>query len=212
MTVKGLVAKKIGMSRMMNSDGQLVPVTLLQIETQKVTKVLSKERDGYTAVQVGYYLKPEHRLNKSDVSRLRKVKVEDNFSRFKEFRLSAPVEGLEVGAPLTIKMLEGVGAVDVTGLTKGRGFTGSIKRWNLARGRMTHGSMYHRRPGSLGTRTTPGRVFKLKPQPGQYGNEQRTIQNLKVMDIDAANNVVALCGSVPGHKDNFVFLSPSVKA
>jgi len=211
MTVKGLVARKIGMSRMMDSDGQLVAVTLLQIEEQKVTKVLTSERDGYSAVQVGYFAKPERRLSKPDLSRLRKANVAENFARFKEFRTSEPVQGLETGAALGIKLLEGVGSVDVTGLTKGRGFTGSIKRWNLARGRMTHGSMYHRRPGSLGTRTTPGRVFKQKPQPGQYGDEQRTIQNLKVMDIDAATNVVALCGSVPGHKDNFVFLSPSVK-
>lgn len=207
---KGFVAKKIGMTRMMNSEGQLIAVTLLKIEDQKVTKVLNKERDGYDGYQVGYYLKPESRINKADLGRLRKVSVADNFTRFKEFRLDGPAQ-VEIGTALTAAALEGVASVDVVGTTKGRGFTGAIKRWNSARGRMTHGSMYHRRTGSLGCRTTPGRVFKNKPVPGHYGDEQVTIQNLKVMDVDASNNVVALCGSVPGHRSGYLFISPTIK-
>lgn len=212
MNVKALVAKKIGMTRMMDPEGQMVAVTLLQIEDQKVTKVLNAERDGYNAIQVGYYPKRETRLTKADVSRLRKVNVDENFARFKEFRVEKPVEGLETGVTLTASVLEGVKAVDITGFTKGRGFTGSVKRWNVACGRMTHGSRFHRRPGSLGTRTTPGRVFKNKPQPGQYGDEQRTIQNLRVLDVDTTNNVIAVCGSVPGHANNYLFVKPSIKA
>ena len=212
MNVKALVAKKIGMTRMMDSEGQMVPVTLLQIEEQKVTKILSADRDGYSAFQVGYFPKRENRLTKADTGRLRKVNVAENFARFKEFRCEKPVEGLENGASLTAAVLEGVKAVDVTGLTKGRGFTGSVKRWNTACGRMTHGSRFHRRPGSLGTRTTPGRVFKNKPQTGQYGDEQRTIQNLRVMDVDTKNNVIAVCGSVPGYNNNYLFVKPSIKA
>ncbi|NCV15371.1 MAG: 50S ribosomal protein L3 [Betaproteobacteria bacterium] len=115
-------------------------------------------------------------------------------------------------ASLTAAILDGVKAVDVTGFTKGRGFTGSVKRWNVACGRMTHGSRFHRRPGSLGTRTTPGRVFKGKPQPGQYGDEQRTIQNLRLLDVDTKNNVIAVYGSVPGHQNNYLFVKPSIKA
>lgn len=212
MNVKALVAKKIGMTRMMDSEGQMVPVTLLQIEEQKVTKILTAERDGYSALQVGYFPKRESRLTKADVARLRKVNVSENFARFKEFRCVSPVEGVEAGSALTASLLEGVKSIDVTGFTKGRGFTGSVKRWNVACGRMTHGSRFHRRPGSLGTRTTPGRVFKNKPQPGQYGVEQRTIQNLKVMDVDTTNNVIAVCGSVPGHANNYLFVKPSIKA
>jgi len=212
MTAKSLVARKIGMTRMMSPEGQLVAVTLLKIEDQKVTKVLSQERDGYNGYQVGYYPKAEKSLTKADLGRLRKVSISENFARYKEFRLDAPASGIEMGSPLTASLLDGVTSVDVVGITKGRGFTGSIKRWNCQRGRMTHGSMYHRRPGSLGCRTTPGRVFKNKPVPGHYGDEQVTIQNLRVMDIDAANNVIALCGSVPGHRENFLFVSPSIKA
>ena len=212
MNVKALVAKKIGMTRMMDPEGHMVAVTLLQIEEQKITKILTPGRDGYSAVQVGYFTKRDTRLTKADHARLRKVNVAENFARFKEFRSEKPVEGIEAGASLTAAILEGVKAVDVTGFTKGRGFTGSVKRWSVACGRMTHGSRFHRRPGSLGTRTTPGRVFKGKPQPGQYGDEQRTIQNLRLLDVDTKNNVIAVYGSVPGHQNNYLFVKPSIKA
>ncbi|NBQ52566.1 MAG: 50S ribosomal protein L3, partial [Proteobacteria bacterium] len=125
MNVKALVAKKIGMTRMMNPEGQMVAVTLLQIEEQKITKILTADRDGYSAVQVGYFTKRDTRLTKADHARLRKVNVAENFARFKEFRSVKPVEGLEAGASLTAAVLDGVKAVDVTGFTKGRGFTGS---------------------------------------------------------------------------------------
>jgi large subunit ribosomal protein L3 len=198
-TPKGLVAKKIGMTRMVDKNGQLIAVTLLQVENQKVTKVLTKERDGYDAYQVGFKETKEKNLAKPDVSRMRKVNVSDNFTQFKEFRTEAPV-AIELGAQLTTELLNGVTSVDVTGLTKGRGFTGSVKRWNTAVGRWSHGSRFHRSPGSLGTRTTPGRVFKGKPVPGHYGVEQVTIQNLSVVDVDKENSLIALSGAVPVHQ------------
>lgn len=208
---QGLIVTKIGMTRMVSATGEFVPVTLLKVEDQKVTKVLTPEKEGYLAYQVGYFVKPEHRLNKPDLSRLRKANIDDNFARFKEFRLSAPVAGFEIGAAVTAKMLEGVSAVDITGLTKGRGFQGAIKRWGVRSGRETHGSMYHRRPGSLGQRSTPGKVFKNKHMPGHYGDEQITIQNLDVMDVDLENNVVAVRGSVPGHRHAYLVVRPSLK-
>jgi large subunit ribosomal protein L3 len=210
-TPKGLVAKKIGMTRMVDKNGQLIAVTLLQVENQKVTKVLTKERDGYDAYQVGFKETKEKNLAKPDVSRMRKVNVSDNFTQFKEFRTEAPV-AVELGAQLTTELLNGVTSVDVTGLTKGRGFTGSVKRWNTAVGRWSHGSRFHRSPGSLGTRTTPGRVFKGKPVPGHYGVEQVTIQNLSVVDVDKENSLIALSGAVPGHRNGYLFINPSVKA
>jgi large subunit ribosomal protein L3 len=210
-TPKGLVAKKIGMTRMVDKNGQLIAVTLLQVENQKVTKVLTKERDGYDAYQVGFKETKEKNLAKPDVSRMRKVNVSDNFTQFKEFRTEAPV-AIELGAQLTTELLNGVTSVDVTGLTKGRGFTGSVKRWNTAVGRWSHGSRFHRSPGSLGTRTTPGRVFKGKPVPGHYGVEQVTIQNLSVVDVDKENSLIALSGAVPGHRNGYLFINPSVKA
>jgi large subunit ribosomal protein L3 len=210
-TPKGLVAKKIGMTRMVDKNGQLIAVTLLQVENQKVTKVLTKERDGYDAYQVGFKETKEKNLAKPDVSRMRKVNVSDNFTQFKEFRTEAPV-AIELGAQLTTELLNGVTSVDVTGLTKGRGFTGSVKRWNTAVGRWSHGSRFHRSPGSLGTRTTPGRVFKGKPVPGHYGVEPVTIQNLSVVDVDKENSLIALSGAVPGHRNGYLFINPSVKA
>lgn len=211
MTTQGLIAKKIGMTRMVDQNGQMIAVTLLQVASQKVTKLLGDERDGYHGFQIGFAEKAEKNLTKPDVHRLRKVGIQENFSQFKEVRLEKPAEGIEVGSTFGAALLEGVAAVDVTGLTKGRGFSGSIKRWNTACGRMSHGSRFHRRPGSLGTRTTPGRVFKGKPQTGQYGHERVTIQNLRVVDVDTTNNTIALSGAVPGHRNGFLMVSPSVK-
>lgn len=212
MVAPGLIAKKIGMSRIVDERGQMIPVTLLEVQNQKVTKLLTAERDGYHAIQVGFYEKREKLLNKADVSRLRKSSITENFSRFKEIRLeAAPEANLAVGAPLDASMLDGVKAVDVTGFSKGRGFQGAVKRWGAAIGRMTHGSRFHRSPGSLGTRTTPGRVFKGKHQPGRMGNAQRTILNLDLVDVNTDSNVIAIKGSVPGHRDGYLVIRPSIK-
>jgi large subunit ribosomal protein L3 len=210
-TPKGLVAKKIGMTRMVDKNGHMIAVTLLQVENQKITKVLTKERDGYDAYQVGFKETKEKNLAKPDVARMRKVNVKENFTVFKEFRTETPV-AIELGTQLTTDLLSGVTSVDVTGLTKGRGFTGSVKRWDTAVGRWSHGSRFHRSPGSLGTRTTPGRVFKGKPVPGHYGVEQVTIQNLSVVDVDKDNSLIALSGAVPGHRNGYLFIKPSIKA
>lgn len=211
MTTTGLIAKKIGMTRMVDADGLMTAVTLLQLAPQKVTKILTPERDGYHGIQVGYLEKREKHLNKPDISRLRKANVTENFTRFKEFRLAGAPQGVELGAQIDLAGLEGIKAVDVTGITKGRGFTGATKKHNAAVGRMSHGSRFHRSPGSLGMRSTPGRTFKGRHQPGHYGDEQITLQNLQVMDIDKENMVVALRGSVPGHRDGFLVLAPSIK-
>ena len=198
---------------MVDGDGRMTPVTLLQVEPQRVTKLLTEERDGYNGFQVGYFAKAEKHLNKADVSRLRKANVSENFTRFKEFRLETPVADAAVGAGVELAMaLEGVTAVDVTGICKGRGFSGAHVRWNSAVGRMSHGSRFHRSPGSLGMRSTPGRVFKGRHQPGHYGHTQTTVQNLQVLDVDQANHVVAVRGSVPGHRDGFLIVKPSIKA
>ena len=212
MATHGIIAQKVGMTRMMDPEGQMIAVTLLQVTEQQVTKILTPERDGYHAIQVGYHAKRERLLNKADLTRLRKVNIASNFSQFKELRLEKAPDGVEVGKALTADILEGIKAVDVVGITKGKGFQGAIKRWGAARGRMTHGSCYHRRTGSLGMRTTPGRVFKSKHMPGHDGVVQRTIQNLRVVDIDKEQNLIALQGAVPGHKNGYLVLKPSIKA
>lgn len=209
--MRALIAKKIGMTRIV-SEGQMIPITLLQVEDQVVTKILTPERDGYHGFQVGYMPKPEHRLNKPDLTRLKKTGVELGYSRFKEFRTEGPEDSLKLGSSLPVSLLEDVKVVDVTGITKGRGFEGSITRWGHKTGRRTHGSHFHRRPGSLGQRTTPGRVYKNKGMPGHMGAVQRTVQNLTVIDIDPEANVIAIKGSVPGHRDGYLVVKPSVKA
>lgn len=211
MLLPGLVVKKVGMTRMIDTEGRMVPVTLVQVDTQRVTKILTPERDGYHAIQVGYYEKPEFRMNKPDLTRLRKSNIKECFSRTREFRVEKPLEGVELGTQLNVNGLEGVFAVDVQGVTKGRGFQGAIKRWNSARGRMSHGSMYHRRTGSIGSNSWPARVFKNKHMPGHMGDVNITVQNLQIMDIDKEANVIALKGSVPGHFNGYLVISPSIK-
>ena len=207
---KGLIAKKVGMTRMVDDAGKMIPVTVLEVENQKVTKVLTPERDGYHGVQLGYFLKAEKNLTKPDVSRLRKSGVEENFSRFVEFRTPGPVEAMGLNSKIGADLFEGVAQVDITGSTKGRGFQGAVKRWNSSIGRMTHGSRFHRRPGSLGQCTTPGRVYKNKKQPGHMGVENRTVRNLKVMKIDATRNLIAIKGSVPGTRNGYLEVRPSI--
>lgn len=208
-TDKGIIAKKIGMTRIVDDKGVMVPVTLLEVQDQKVTKILTEERDGYNGFQVGYFTKAEKNLTKPDVTRLRKSSIQDNYARFKEFRTATPVEGLEVGAAFTAELFAEVAAVDVSGSTKGRGFQGSVKRWGSRIGRMTHGSRFHRRPGSLGQCTTPGRVYKNKKMPGQYGDIRKTVKNLQVLKVDTDMNVIAVKGSTPGNKNGFIEIRPT---
>jgi len=208
---KGLIARKVGMTRMVDDNGNMIPVTLLEVEDQKITKVLTPERDGYHGVQVGYFTKQEKNLTKPDLQRLRKVGVEANYSRFLEFRTNGPIEHFELGKPLSADMFDGIEKVDITGLTKGRGFQGTVKRWNTRIGRMTHGSRFHRRPGSLGQCTTPGRVYKNKKMPGHMGDVQRTIKNLKIVDIDVEGKVIAVKGSVPGNRHGYLQIRPTNK-
>jgi large subunit ribosomal protein L3 len=208
----GIIVKKIGMTRMVDQKGVMTAVTLLQVGSQKVTKVLTPERDGYHGIQIGYWPKREAKLTKPDVARLRKVGVEESYTRFKEFRLPDADTAPSIGAEIGTSMVEGTTSVDITGISKGKGFQGAIKRWGNRSGRATHGSHFHNRPGSLGSNTTPGRVIKGKKIPGQTGNKQKTIQNLEVLIVDDSEGIIAVRGSVPGHRNGYLVLRPSIKA
>ena len=201
---KGFIAKKVGMSRFALESGEMVAVTLVKLEAQKVTKLLSEGRDGYDAYQLGYEVKASKNLSKADLGRLKKEGVEETFSKFSEVRLDGVAEGLEVGQAATLESLKGVDMVNVSGVVKGRGFQGAVKRWGATIGRMSHGSRFHRRPGSLGQCTSPGRVFKNKHQPGRMGNNVRTVKNIKIVDVDHDANVVALKGSLPGANGGYI--------
>lgn len=220
-SVVGLVAKKVGMSRVVDAYGHFVAVTLLVIEKQAITKVLTMEKNGYCGYQVGYFQKAEKNLNRPDIFRLRKAGIETLYSKFCEFRLPLEKVGeqgeqindeITVGKTLDAADLEGVSFLNVSSHTKGRGFQGSVKRWNFRIAAMSHGSKYHRRTGSLGNCTTPGRVMPGKKLPGHYGDERRTLKNLEVIDLDKEKNLVAVKGGVPGNRGTTVELHIPVDA
>lgn len=207
----GLIGRKAGMTRIPH-EGELSAVTLIKIETQKVIAVMNAARNGYDALKIGYDMRKEKQLCKPDRGRLRKAGISENFARSKEFRSGEPVPDDCVGSVLDVDMLKDVKRLDVQGITKGRGFQGVVKRWGHKTGRRTHGSRFHRRPGSLSGRAAPARVFKNKKLPGQTGNVKRTVQNLKVLAIDTEQRIVAVKGAVPGQRGGFVLLKPAIKA
>ena len=207
----GLIGRKAGMTRIPHG-GELSAVTLIKIETQKVIDIMNAERNGYHALKIGYDVRKEKKLSKPDLGRLRKAGISENFAHSKEFRSEQPVPEGCVGTELTVAMLKDIKLLDVQGIVKGRGFQGAVKRWGHKTGRRTHGSRFHRRPGSLGGRAAPARVFKNKKLPGQMGNVKRTVQNLKVLAVDAEQCVVAVKGAVPGQRGGYVVLKPAVKA
>jgi large subunit ribosomal protein L3 len=207
-TNKGLICQKVGMTRVVDAAGDFIPVTLLKITTQQVAKVLSPERDGYNGYQVGYWPKSKKNLTQADHARLAAASLETSYSKFREFRTPEAAER-ELAETLSVALLEGITSVDITGVTKGRGFQGAVKRFGASIGRKSHGSRFHRRPGSLGMRSTPGRVFKNKHQPGHMGVDVTTVQNLVVVNVDVERNLIAVKGSVPGHREGYLEIRPS---
>ena len=207
---KGIIGKKIGMTQIFDEIGNVIPVTVIQAGPCTVTQKKTTETDGYNAVQLGFGTVKEKHLTKAEMGHFNKAGTEYQ-KHLKEFRLD-DVSALNVGDVITADTFAAGDKVDVTGMTKGRGYSGVIKRWNHHHLRMTHGTgPIHRQPGSMGV-IDPARIFKNKKMPGQYGNEQVTVLNLKVVKIDAEKNLIAVKGAIPGAKDGIVFIRDSVKA
>ena len=207
---KGIIGKKIGMTQIFDEIGNVIPVTVIQAGPCAVTQKKTTETDGYNAVQLGFGTAKEKHLTKADMGHFKKANVEYK-KHLKEFRLD-DISAINVGDVITADTFAVGEKVDVTGMTKGRGYTGCVKRWNHRILRMTHGTgPIHRQPGSMGV-IDPARIFKNKKMPGQYGNEQVTVLNLKVVKIDAEKNLIAVKGAIPGAKDGIVFVRDSVKA
>ena len=207
---KGIIGKKIGMTQIFDENGNVIPVTVIQAGPCAVTQKKTVETDGYNAVQLGFGTVKEKHLTKAEVGHFNKAGTEFQ-KHLKEFRLD-DVSALNVGDVITADTFAAGDKVDVTGMTKGRGYSGVIKRWNHHHLRMTHGTgPIHRQPGSMGV-IDPARIFKNKKMAGQYGNEQVTVLNLKVVKIDAEKNLIAVKGASPGAKDGIVFIRDSVKA
>ena len=207
---KAIIAKKIGMTQVFAEDGRLVPVTVLEAGPCAVIQKKTVENDGYEAVQVGFADQREKLANKPKKGHFAKANIAPK-KHLREFRLDS-VEGITVGTELTVTEFAEGDRLDIQGTTKGKGFQGVIKRHGQHRGPMGHGSMYHRRPGSMGPTSTPGRVFKGKKLPGHMGRVTVTIQNLDVVKVDSDKNVVLVKGSVPGPKGAILKLKTSVKA
>ena len=208
---KAIVAKKIGMTQIFDQEtGEQIPVTVLEAGPCVVTQVKTVENDGYSAVQVGFGEIREKLVNKPDKGQFQKAGVEIK-RMLKEFRLD-DAANYSVGDVIKADMFAVGDKVDASGISKGKGYQGAIKRHGFGRGPMEHGSKYHRHAGSLGSSTTPGRVYKGKKLPGQMGNVARTVQNLEVVRVDAEQNLILVRGSVPGPKKAVITLVNSVKA
>lgn len=209
----GLVGRKVGMSRVFTDQGASVPVTVIQVESNRISQIRSLERDGYEAIQVASGSKKPSRVNKPEAGHLAVQGVEAA-AALMEFRVSAAeIEGLSVGSELTVDRFEEGQIVDVVGVSKGKGFAGGVKRHNFRTQDMTHGnSLSHRAPGSIGQNQTPGRVFKGKKMAGHMGNVKRTAQSLTVVRVDTDRSLILVKGSVPGAAGGPVVVKPSVKA
>ena len=207
---KGIIGKKLGMTQIFDEKGNVVPVTLIEAGPCVVAQKKTVENDGYAAVQLAYEDAKEKHLTKAELGHFKKAGITPK-KHLKEFRLD-DCSALEVGSVVTVDTFAAGDKVDITGITKGRGYTGCVKRWGHHILRMTHGTgPIHRQPGSMGV-IDPARIFKNKKMPGQYGNEQVTILNLVAVKIDAEKNLIAVKGAVPGSKGGIVFIRDSVKA
>ena len=208
---KAIVGKKLGMTQVFSADGKVTPVTVVLAGPCPVVQVKTVERDGYSAVKVGFDKIRENLLTKPELGQFKKAGVEP-CRVLKEFRLNNVAE-YEVGKAITVEVFNDGDKVDVVGLTKGHGYSGVIKRWGQHRLKETHGvGPVHREVGSMGANSSPSRVFKNKRLPGQYGHEQVTIQNLEIVKVDAARGVLLIKGAIPGPKGGVVCISDSVKA
>lgn len=208
----GLIGRKVGMTRIFTPEGVSIPVTVIEVEANRVTQVKSLESDGYCAIQVTTGSKKASRIIKPEAGHFAKAGVEAGRGLW-EFRL---VDGegsdLNVGSELSVALFSDVKMVDVTGQSKGKGFAGTIKRWNFSMGDATHGnSLSHRAPGSIGQRQSPGRVFKGKKMAGHMGDERVTVQSLEVVRVDAERNLLLVKGAVPGATGGDVIVKPAVK-
>ena len=207
---KGIIGKKIGMSQIFDENGNVIPVTIIEAGPCVVAQKKTVETDGYSSVQLGFEDVTEKKLNKAAKGHFKKAGVSLK-RHLKEFKLDNAAN-MNVGDVITADTFVAGDRVDVTGTSKGHGYSGVIKRWNHHKLRMTHGvGPVHRQPGSMGS-IDPARIFKNHKMPGQYGNEQVTVQNLKVVKIDSENNLIAVKGAVPGAKNGIVFVRNSVKA
>lgn len=207
--MKGILGKKLGMTQIFTEEGIVVPVTVVEAGPNVVTQVKTVEKDGYNAIQVGFEDAKEKSLNKPQKGHLAAANVLKK--HLKEFRVDA-VEEFTVGQEIKADLFAAGEKIDVTGTSKGKGFQGPIKRHGQSRGPESHGSRYHRRPGSMGACSFPGRVFKNKKLAGHMGSVKVTVQNLEVVRVGADKNLILVKGAIPGPKGSMVTIKEAVKS
>ena len=206
--MKGILGKKVGMTQVFTKDGKLIPVTVIEVEPNVVTQIKTVEKDGYDAIQLGTVTVKEKSSNKAKIGHAKKANTAPK--RFLRELRGVNVNDYTLGQEINIDVFKEGEVVDVSGISKGKGYQGVIKRWNQSRGPMGHGSQYHRGVGSLGT-LLPMHVLKGKKMPGHMGSEATTIQNLEIVSVDLENNVILVKGNVPGPKKSLVLIKTSVK-
>ena len=208
---KGLIGKKIGMTQIFDENGNVIPVTLIECGPCVVAQKKTAENDGYDAIQLGFMDAKAKHMTKAEKGHYEKNGLALK-KHLKEFRLDDCAQ-YNVGDVITVDTFAAGEKVDVTGMTKGHGYSGVVKRWNCHKLRMTHGvGPVHRQPGSMGANSSPSRIFKNKKMAGQYGNEQVTVLNLAVVKVDADKNLIAVKGAIPGARGGIVYIRNSVKA
>lgn len=201
---------KAGMTRIFDANGNHVPVTVVKLVPNVVSQVKTQDKDGYEAYQVSYGEKRESLLTKPVKGQLKKANISLNNTKFSEIKLSG-VTAEALGKEVSLDLFKPATVIDVTGISKGKGFQGVMKRYNFQGGPASHGSHFHRRPGSIGCRATPARVFRNKKMPGQMGNETVTVQNIQVLEVNLEKGFMLIKGSVPGAKNSFVRVAIAVK-
>ena len=206
--MKGILGRKVGMTEVFTTDGKLIPVTVVEVEPNVVTQIKTVDNDGYEAIQLGFDTKREKLSNKAEMGHVKKADTTPK-RFFKEIR-GVDISKYQLGQELTCEVFEEGEMVDVSGVSKGKGYQGVIKRYHQSRGPMGHGSQYHRGVGSLGT-MRPMRVFKGKKLPGHMGHENVTMQNLEVIQVIPEENVILIKGNVPGPKKSLVIIKSAVK-
>ncbi len=207
---KAIIGKKVGMTQIFDEKGSVIPVTVIEAGPCVIAQIKNAETDGYNAIQLGYGDVKEKHINKPEQGHFKKSNL--SFKKhLREFKVNT-IENVKVGDEVKVDVFEAGDKIDVQGTTKGKGFQGVIKRHGQHRGPMGHGSMYHRRPGSMGSTSTPGRVFKGKKLPGHMGVQTVTIQNLEVVRVDLDKNALLVKGSVPGNKGAILKIKLAVKS
>ena len=208
--VDGILGKKLGMTQIFTESGTRIPVTVIEAGPCTVVQKKVADKDGYSAVQLGFGAQKAHRINKPQMGHFNKA-GKGVFASLRE--MGGDVDSYEVGAEILCSEIFTAGdIVDVAGVSKGKGFQGVMKRWNFSGGRSTHGSKFHRAPGAIGCSAWPSHVFKGKKMAGQMGNERVTVQNLEIVDVRAEQNLILIKGAVPGPKNGLVTIRKAVKA